>query len=96
MSGELIFEELDTLNIVLLHVVGVYVPLTTEGNIVVDGVLTSCYPSASHELSHIGMTPIQIFSEIIEWIFGEHNCSPGYAIISEGLARWIIPDGQLA
>ena len=39
----------------------------------VDGVLASCYPSVDHYLSHIGMTPIRWFPEIVEWIFGDDN-----------------------
>ena len=61
----------------------------------VDGVLTSCYPSASHELSHLAMTPIQWFPEIIEWIFGKDNGSPGYIVFWEELGKWILPNGQL-
>ena len=79
----------------LLLILGAYVPLTTQGNIVVDGVLTSCYPSVPHELSHIGMTPIRWFPKIIEWILGDHNGSQGYVMISEELGKWILPDGQL-
>ena len=78
----------------LLPIVGAYVPLTTQGNLVVDGVLTSCYPSASHEVSHIGMTPMRWFPEITQWIFGDHGAFPGYVIISDKLGKWIIPDGQ--
>ena len=29
--------------------IGANVPLTKEGNIMVDGVLASCYPSADHD-----------------------------------------------
>ena len=82
------------MNILLLHVVGAYVPLTTEGNIVVDGVLASCYSSAPHELSHIGMTPIKLFPDMIEWIFGNQDGSSGYALISEELGKWTLPDGN--
>ena len=32
-------------------------PLTEEGNIVVDGVLASCYASFDHDLAHIAMVP---------------------------------------
>ena len=50
---------------------GAFVPLTTEGNIIVDGVLASCYASFHYDLAHIVMTPIQWFPEIIHWIFGD-------------------------
>ena len=38
------------------HVVcllGAYVPLTEDGNILVDGVLASCYASFDHGLAHL-------------------------------------------
>ena len=44
------------------YILGTYVPLTEEGNIVVDGVLASCYASFDHDLAHITMAPIQLFS----------------------------------
>ena len=44
---------------------GAYVPLTMEGNIAVDGILASCYPSCYHDLGHIGMLPIQLFPTVI-------------------------------
>ena len=49
---------------------GAYVPLTTEGNIMVNGVLASCYPAADHDLAYFAMKPIQWFPDTIEWIFG--------------------------
>ena len=41
-----------------------------EGNIVVDGILASCYADYDHDLSHIGMTAMRWFPGILEWIFG--------------------------
>ena len=55
----------------------------------VDGVLASCYPSVNHDLSQIGMTPIQWFPEVVEWIFGEENGLQGFAIIAENLGKMI-------
>ena len=49
----------------------------------VDGVLASCYPSVDHDLSHIGMTPIHWFPEIIEWIFGDDNGWQNYVKLAE-------------
>ena len=59
------------------------VPLTMKGSIIVDGVLASCYPSVDHDLSHIGMTPICWFPEIIEWIFGDDNGWQNYVKLAE-------------
>ena len=78
----------------MLLIPGAYVPVTTHGNIVVDGVLASCYPSVHHDLAHIGMTPIRWFPEIIEWIFGDNSGSLSFVIISEELEKWIMPNVQ--
>ena len=70
---------------------GAHVPLTMEGNIVVDGILASCYPSCDHDLAHIGMSPIQFFPTIMEWIFGEDNGSSTYVNIVNDLGEWVLP-----
>ena len=62
-----------------------------EGNIVVDGVLASCYPSTHHDLVHIGMTPIRWFAEIFKWIFGDENGILGFVKMAEELAKWLTP-----
>ena len=62
-----------------------------EGNIVVDGVLASCYPSTYHDMAHIGMAPVQWFPEMIEWIFGDDNGLFAYANILEYVGRLILP-----
>jgi len=39
---------------------GVFAPLTNSGNIVVDGVVTSCYASfGSHAAAHVSMAPLR-------------------------------------
>ena len=65
-------------------------PLTNEGNIVVDGVLASCYPSAAHDLVHLAMTPILWFPQITQWILGEENGFQIYILIAEDLGRWVL------
>ena len=65
---------------VLFHL-GAYVPLTMEGNILVDGVLASCYPSAAHDLAHMGMAPLRWFPGIMDWILGVENTFPVYVKI---------------
>ena len=70
---------------------GAYVPLTMEGNIVVDGILASCYPSCYHDLGHTGMLPIQFFPTIMEWIFGEDNGPSIYTNIVNDLGEWVLP-----
>ena len=74
---------------------GAYVPLTEKGNIVVDGVLASCYASFDHDLAQITMTPIQLFSEISKYIFGKEKASLTYVNITKELGRWLLPYGQI-
>ena len=59
-----------------------------DGNIVVDGVLASCY-AYDHDVAHIGMTPLRWFPEILDWIFGENNGTPGYVKLTEDLGRLV-------
>ena len=47
------------------YVLGAFVPLTADGNIVVEGVLASCYASFDHGLAHFVMTPMQWYPQII-------------------------------
>ena len=70
-------------------VIGAYVPLTMEGNIIVDGVLASCYPSF-HHLAHAGMTPIRWFPRMVDLIFGGNNGFSIYAITAEKVANWML------
>ena len=73
-----------------MHFPGAYVPLTKEGNIVADGVLASCYSSVDHDLAHIGMTPIQWFPEMVQWISGEDDGFSAYARMTKELYKSII------
>ena len=69
--------------------------LTTEGNIVVNGILASCYPSVDHDLSHISMTPLRWFPGIVHWVFGENDGFSTYVKTSEQFGKWMLPDGQI-
>ena len=62
-----------------------------QGNIVVDGVLASCYASYDHDLVHFFMTPVQWFPEIIDWIFGDDNGSYAYINIIKIFGKWMLP-----
>ena len=66
-------------------------PLTRDGNIVVEGVLASCYASFNHDLAHIALAPIHWFPEIVEWIFGVENGNPGYVKIAKEFGRMVLP-----
>ena len=62
-----------------------------EGNLVVDEVLASCYPSANHDLAHIGMMPTRYFPSIMELIFGEDNGFSVFSNIANDLGGWVLP-----
>ena len=72
---------------------GAYVPVTMEGNIIIDGVLSSCYASTSHDLAHITMTPLRWFSWIMDWVFGVDNGSSVYVKVVEDFGRMVVPHG---
>ena len=57
----------------------------------IDGVLASCYPSAHHDLAQITMTPITLFPNIMEGIFGDENGFQGYVRMVEDLSLWVLP-----
>ena len=71
---------------------GAYVPLTMEGNMIVDGVLASCYPSAHHDLAHIGMVPMRWSPKLFMWIFGEDNGFSAFAKFTEDLGKSVCPN----
>ena len=62
-----------------------------DGNIVVDGVLASCYGSFDHNLAHIGMTPIRWFPDITNWFFGGKEGSQSYVNFAIDLGRYLLP-----
>ena len=68
---------------------GAYVPLTMEGNIMVDGVLASCYASTDNSLAHIGMIHVRWFPKTMEWIFGDENELSIQVKILEEVGRWL-------
>ena len=72
---------------------GFYAPLTKEGNIVVDGVLTSCYGSFDATLAHTVMTLMQWFPEIIDGIFGEDTGNSVYVKIKQSFGKLLLPYG---
>ena len=72
---------------------GAFVPVTMDGNIMVDGVLASCYPSLDHDLLHVAMTPLQWFPKVTKWIFGEDHGLHAYVKILANLAHWLAPHG---
>ena len=75
--------------------VGFYAPMTSDGNIVVDGVLASCYGSFDHDLAHISMMPIQCFPQTMEWIFGVDILSPDYVNFLQDIGQWVLPNNLM-
>ena len=74
---------------------GVYDPLTEDGNIVVGGVLTSCYAAFDHDLAHFAMIPMLWYPEMTVWMFGVNNGTPDYVDIVKGFGRWLLPSTLL-
>ena len=72
----------------ILLYVGVYVPITEEGNIIVDEVLASCY-AVDHDLGQLTMAPIKWFSETMQMVFGGDGGSPIFVKIAEEIRTWI-------
>ena len=79
------------LNCVYIHFPGIYVPLKMEGNIIVDGVLTSCYGIVDHDIVQIVMKPIQWYPGVIELVFGDENGIPVFLSIAQNFGRWVLP-----
>ena len=73
---------------------GTIVPLTAEGNIVVDGVLASCYADFPQYLAHLTMTPMQRYSNVMEWIFGDDTGFPVCVDSAMNFGKLILPSGQ--
>ena len=77
------------INNIFYSVPGAYIPLTMEGNIIVDGILASCYASYYHDLVHIVTAPVQWFPGAIQWIIGDDNDFIVYANIFNDLSNCI-------
>ena len=59
LDGELIPSQVTRVSVVRLT--GMVAPVTMEGNIIVDGVLSSCYAMINdHELAHLAFGPLRL------------------------------------
>ena len=76
-------------------ILGVYAPLTFEGNIMVDGILASCYADISNtDLAHLSVIPVipmRRFSAVVEWIFGEDIGFPIFVNTAIELGTFLSP-----
>ena len=61
----------------------------------VDGVVASCYADFHHDLAHITMMPMQIFSDILQWIFGDDTGYPVYVSTAREMGLLMLPGGHL-
>ena len=75
------------------YVPGTYAPSTIEGNIIVDGVLASCYADVPHDLGHLSMIPIQWFVGATKWILGYDVGFSAYVNIVKDLSL-LMPNEQ--
>lgn len=65
-SGDMVTS---VLNIAIVEGVGLYAPLTTEGTLLVDGALASCYAHVrSHELAHVVMAPVRLMKSVFSFV----------------------------
>lgn len=54
------FQYQEVTRITMVTEIGVYAPLTTQGTMLVDGVLVSCYATwPSHDAAHLAMAPLR-------------------------------------
>lgn len=60
----------------------------------VDNMLASCYADIHHDLAHPGMTPMQRFSDVMEWIFGNEAGFPVYVNTASQLGTLLVPVSQ--
>ena len=74
---------------------GAYVPLVMEGKIIVDEVLASCYADFHHDLAHLTMVPMQRFSVVMNWIFGEDAGFSVFVSTARGLGILLLPDAHI-
>ena len=80
--------------VIIIIILGAYVPLTKEGNIIVNGVLASCYASVDHDLAQIEMLPMQLYPEIVQWILGKDDRVSAFVSMAKEVGRWIMPFEQ--
>ena len=69
----------------LLLYAGVHVPLTEEGNVLVDEVLASCYADVDHDIGQLAMAPVKWFSETMQMVFGEDGGTPAFINVAKDL-----------
>ena len=74
------------------YILGTYVPLTEEGNLVVDQIVASCYAQFNHDLANNAMKPLQWYPGIMKMIFGAEDGSPIYVTTAKEVRKWFLPN----
>ena len=63
-----------------------------EGNIIVNGVLASCYGITDHDLAHLLISPMRFIPEVMEWIFGQEDGTQSYINVGRWVGSLVAPD----
>ena len=69
-------------------------PLTTEGNILVDGILASCYAIFDHDTAHVVMKPLLWFPRMMDLLLGDGKSTHTYLYILEFFGKIAVPNWQ--
>lgn len=78
---------------------GSYAPVTMQGTVVVDHVLTSCYAVIQdHELAHWAMAPVRLAHRLSSWLWSVRSAAQGdgvhwYSELLFHLGTWLL-DGH--
>ena len=72
-----------------------FVPLTMEGNIMVDEALASCYASGHYDIVHNTLVFVRYFPELVMWNFGEEDVFSSYIKIIQHFHKWVIANNHL-
>ena len=60
----------------------------------VDEVLASCYADFHHDVAHLAMIPMQQFSEVMGYIFGEEGGFPIFVNTAREFGIYLAPIGN--
>ena len=60
----------------------------------VDRVLASCFADFHHDVAYSVMVPMQMFSEVMDWIFGVEAGFPIFVSSVRQLGKFLLPESQ--
>ena len=77
----------------IIHAVGTYAPVTSEGTLVVDGVATSCYGVVkNHDLIHLFFAPLRLMNYFFPRVVGsEQEGTHWYSQFLLNMGEYISP-----